>query len=843
MIDVSETLLTITVNGQPVETEPGRLLIHVLQEQGIDIPTLCHDDRLRPYGGCRLCLVARKDDQDELITSCTEIVQDGMIIETDNEEVIEARRQQLQLLALNHRMECPICERHGDCRFQDLVFRYGTPEEMLPFELVRHPKNTSSPVITRDPEKCILCDRCVRVCREVQGVEAISMVDRGLQAKITPLVHNQFDCEFCGQCVNICPVGALVSQPFAGNPPAYLCDAETTTCGYCSCGCQVEFQVYEDRISRIGADLDVYPNDGRLCVKGWLGQDLHHSEQRLTKPLIRRDGELIETSWDEALDAATRALADARDSEKAIVGLGSARLTTEDAYQMQYLMRAVLGTPHVGAESVGGRDGLVDGLAPVTGQPCSTATFEDLADADLAIVLRADPSRTHPLVKTELTMGVRQHGQRVVLASALTGSLDYVVTDDLQITPGTDGTLLAGLAHRMLKTLPSLEETPFRDWANRVAEYTPERVGEITGLTPERIESVASAIEQARSIVFVVVCAAGIPGDEAVIASAAATFAAVLDRDDDREVGVLLLGEKANTQGVLDAGLDPDYLPGARPVADAEARAEVERVWGAPLPSGAGWSMEETLARAAAGDVGLLYLAGRNPEAAWQDPGQTREMIERSGFVIVQDAFLTEAAAMADLVLPVAILAERAGTLVGADGVDRPLRPVMQAPGRVPQDGRIFAELAKRLGTTLPEDAELDTQIDALVNTPVASDTSTYHVPPSPAAMDKTDGLWLDVSPQLFHSGSMTRYSEQLCSLAPLDDLWIAPADAARLRIASGQNVRVTLGEREQTLRARVSTALHPGTVASIWNELEKGVKSLSKSPYSTVKVTIEGMD
>jgi predicted molibdopterin-dependent oxidoreductase YjgC len=836
---------TITINGQSITAPLGKLLIHVCRENGFEIPTLCHDDRLSPYGGCRLCVVSRSDGRGGMVAACSTPVQPEMVIETESEEVVAARRRQLQFLALNHRMECPVCERRGDCRFQDLVFRYGTPEQALPFNLVRHPRDEVSPIISRDPEKCILCGRCVRLCDEVQGVAAIGVMHRGLQAKVGTLLDRPLDCEFCGQCVNACPVGALTARPHLGRAPVHLRTAGTTTCGYCSCGCQLRCEVYDNRIERVSSEEHSAPNSGKLCAKGWLGQDVHHSPKRLTAPLVRRNGGLVETTWEEALNAAASALTTARESGRAIVGMGSPRMTTEDAYQMQYFLRNVIKTPHVGVGAAAGRNGLVDGMAPVAGQPRSTATMEDLAAADLAVVLRADPGRTHPLVKTELMQAIRSHGQRVVLAQSFSAGFGPRVTDDLRIAPGTEAALLTGLGERLLADRPGLaakavDTLRLEGWARGVAVYTPEVTGGITGIEATTIEDVAAAMAEADKTVFVVVCGTGIPGSEIETTRAAAALAALLELD-GRRAGVLVLGEKANTQGVLDAGLDPDFLPGPRPVDDERERASVEAVWSCAPPPGLGWSAAEVVDQAAAGAVELLYLAGENPEGHWPSRNQAREMIERAGFVIVNDAFRTAAAEMADVVFPISILAERAGSFVGADGATRTLRPLLTAPGRAPQDGQIFAELARRMGSTVPEGEALSEQLWTLTTTPAkgASQTNIIPSPPPPPPPSAIEGLLLDTSPQLHHSGLMTCHSEQLSSLSPTIALRMAPGDANRLQITPGQEVFISAGDGELSLRARVDRTTPEGTVASIWDGCGEGIRDLLDTPDLPTSVRV----
>jgi NADH dehydrogenase/NADH:ubiquinone oxidoreductase subunit G len=402
--------LTITVNGEETTVPSGQMLLDSLRNLGIVVPTLCHDDRLTPHGGCRLCVVARRDGRPGLVTSCSTPVQRGMVVETDAPEVIESRRRQLQLLVLNHRMECPVCTRRGDCRLQDLVYLYGSPEEELPFQRPEAPLDRNSPVIVRDPEKCILCARCVRICDEVQGLAAIGIINRGLEARVSTLLERPLDCEFCGQCVNACPVGALAARPYVSDVPAWQREAVVTTCSYCSCGCEVRVETHDGSLQRVTSNVEARPNRGKLCPKGWLGWDVGDDPERLDAPLLRRDGRLVEVSWNEALDAVVAAMRAAREASRPVVGLGSSRLTCEDAYLLQRFVRTVIGSPHVDLGPVGGVGALVDGMGGVSGAPHSTATFEDLAAADVVLMLRGDPTRTHPPARAEADPG--EHAER-----------------------------------------------------------------------------------------------------------------------------------------------------------------------------------------------------------------------------------------------------------------------------------------------------------------------------------------------------------------------------------------------------------------------------------------------
>ncbi|MFZ5787733.1 MAG: molybdopterin-dependent oxidoreductase, partial [Acidobacteriota bacterium] len=751
--------VTITVNGRPVEVPLGTSLLDALRSNGVQVPTLCHDDRLTPYGGCRLCVVQRRDGRGGLVPACSTPVEAGMVIDTDTPEVVSSRTRQLQFLVLNHRMECPVCERRGDCDFQDLIFRYGALEEQLPFTRVPWPRDEGSPLIVRDNEKCILCGKCARLCEEVQGVAAIGIVNRGLAAHVATWLDEPLDCEFCGQCVDACPVAALVARPFVADVPVWQRTVTTTTCSYCSCGCQLEIESFGGKLLRVRSSQSSQPNRGKLCAKGRFGWDVLGSEERITRPLVRRDGRLVEASWDEAFARVTSAVRESRDKGRAIVGLATPRLGLEDAYLFQRLLRGVIGTPHVDCGPGRGVRALAEGVMPVLGAPRSTATFADLASADTVLVLRADPARTHPLVKTELVEGIRKRGQKLILAHSLSGEMDPLAELYLPVAPGGEATLLDAVA-RALAGDPELEKAArsvegFAEWRSSLDGLPAERVA-AAGVSPEHIATMAWLLRQSSRLVVAVVSGHGIPGDEIAVAQAAAELLVLLGRHGSPGSGLLVLGEKADAQGVVDAGLHPALLPGGVSLADDAERGAWGALWGTQVPAGPGWSAREALERAAAGEVGVLYLVGRDPVDAWSRSFSVRPAIEGARTVVVQDAFLTETARAADVVLPVAILIERSGSLVGADGIRRPMRRAVTPPGGGPGDGEVFVEVACRLGGALPVGPALEEEVAALIAKAERRSAARFPTPRYTVAPASGAGLMLDASPQLFHSGSTT---------------------------------------------------------------------------------------
>ena len=819
--DAITATTSITVNGQPAEVPRDVMLLEALRALGIEVPTLCHDERLTPYGGCRLCVVARRDAREGLVPACATPVQRGMVIETHAPEVIASRRQQLQLLALNHRMDCPVCESRGDCRLQELISLYGCPEEQLPFERKTMPRDDYSPVIVRDPEKCVMCGRCVRICDEVQGVAAIGFVDRGLAARVATPMDRPLDCEFCGQCVNACPVGALVARPYVSDVPVWQRDVVVTTCSFCSCGCQITVESHEGKLLRVTSDPRTLPNHGKLCAKGWLGWDVLEESERLEAPLLRRDGRLVRVGWNEALEAVAMVLRDARDANRPVVGVGSSRLTCEDAYLMQRFLRSVVGSPHIDLGPIGGVSALVEGMGEIHGVPHSTATLTDLAQADVALVLRGDPTRTHPLVKTELVQGIRQRGQKLILAHALSGGLERHAQIYLPLEPGTDDMFVNGVTAEVLKLRPAALEfcvdvDGFSDWAASIGDYTPDVVAACTGISAEQITRVARVLVEARKTVAVVVTGLGIPGDEARVTRAAVRLMSLLGKA-EADRGVLVLGENANVQGVLDVGLHAGLFPGHRTAMDESARQELRESWGGEVPAGPGWSAKEAFSHCSKGEVQLLQIVGQDPIAAWPQSFHARKALDGAAFVVVQDAFLTKTARLADVVLPVRILGDRDGSVVGADGVRRTLRPVRNPPA-LPRDGDLFVELARRLGSTLPQGEALQRELAQLLLWPHGKvPVRRFDAVSPPIRHPAWSGMLLDVSPQLFHCGSVTKRSRRLQELAPTLVVRLCPDDARDLAVRNGDPVRVSAGERDLLLRARVDATVRRGTVVVPW--------------------------
>ena len=342
-------MINLTIDDKQIEVAEGTTVLEAAQQLDIDIPTLCHDSRLKPFGACRLCVV-EIEGMAKPVTSCTTPATEGMTVKTRTPRLQRLRKTTVELLLSDHPNDCMVCVSAGDCKLQDLAYAFGIRKNRFAGEMRDHNRVDKNPFIYRVQDKCVMCGLCVRVCEEVQGVGAIGFAERGFEATITPPFGHDLDCEFCGQCVSVCPTGALSGKVWMGKPRLTGVEKTDTTCTYCGCGCNITLHSHGDEVIKVTSDADNH-NRGWLCVKGRFGFEFINSKDRLTTPLIRREkgGELEPASWDEALDLVASRLLDIKKEHgsDAVAGLTSARCTNEENYLFQKMFRAGLGTNNV----------------------------------------------------------------------------------------------------------------------------------------------------------------------------------------------------------------------------------------------------------------------------------------------------------------------------------------------------------------------------------------------------------------------------------------------------------------------------------------------------------------
>ncbi len=617
--------VNITVDGKKVAAPVGTLLIEACKTAGIEVPAFCYYPGLSLQGACRMCMV-KIEKMPKLQTACTTIISEGMAVTTGGAEVEQARKSMVELLLGNHPLDCPVCDAGGECELQDMTFSYGAAESKY-MEAKNHKEEQQwSPVVYFDRPRCILCYRCVRVCDEAMDVAALGIQNRASGSVIAPNMGDHLECEECGMCIDICPVGALTSGAYRYKTRPWEMTHTGTACTHCGDGCKTTLGV---RRSETGMEIvrgdnrdKSGPNGDFLCVKGRYAFDFANHPDRLTQPLVRKNGKLIAVTWEEALTVVAQKLATTRDEHGgASIGvIGSNRTTNEENYLLQKFARVALGTNNIDHVRTADFPAFAAALA---GQPEATASIREVLSAPAILLIGNDPTEQHPLLAYQIRNNVRLNKARLYVVNAESVKLRRQATLFAQIPQGAEGAFAAFLAGN-----DQSASTAARDeWAALRDQLRKE-----TGLV------IAFGSElRGGDIANLVKFGLGISG---------AKF--------------ICLGDYANSRGAADMGLYPDLLPGYIPLAKG---SKFREEWGA-LPDKAGLTLPGMVDAAKNGKLKALFVVGANPVSRMKlDP-----TIFSASFVVVQDLFLSETAAIADVVLPAASAYEKSGTFTNTYG-------------------------------------------------------------------------------------------------------------------------------------------------------------------------------
>jgi NADH-quinone oxidoreductase subunit G len=622
--------VTLTVDGRKITAPAGTLLIEACKSAGIEVPSFCYYPNLSLQGACRMCLV-KIEKMPKLQTACTTVVGEGMIVTSDNDEVRQARKSMVELLLGNHPLDCPVCDAGGECELQDMTFSYGAAESKY-MEAKNHKEEQQwSPVVFFDRPRCILCYRCVRVCGEGMDVWALGVQNRGVSSVIAPNQEDHLECEECGMCIDICPVGALTSGAYRYKTRPWEMKHVGTICTHCGDGCKTTLGV-----RRSDTGMQIVRGDNRdksginndfLCVKGRYAFDFADHAERLSQPLIRKNGTLTPSTWEEAFALIGEHFAEVRDKVggAAIGVVGSNHTTNEENYLLSKFARVVLGTNNVDHHRTADFPAFAAALA---GKPNATASMREVYNAPAVLLIGNNPTDQHPLLAWQIRNSVRLHRSRLYLINSQPIKLGRQASGFHQIPVGTEGKVATFLAGE-----DAAADTIAGEKTNREAWVA----------LREKLRS-----EQNLIIIF----GSEIRGSDV---AALVKFGSAISG-----AKFICLADYANSRGAADMSLYPDLLPGYHQVTD-EGKFHTE--WGS-VPATPGLTIPEMVDAAKAGKLKALYIVGSNPIGRFAiDP-----FVFGNSFVVVQDSFLTETAFMADVVLPAANAYEKSGTVTNTCG-------------------------------------------------------------------------------------------------------------------------------------------------------------------------------
>jgi len=616
--------VNLTVDGKKVTAPAGTLLIEACKSVGIEVPSFCYYPNLSLQGACRMCLV-KVEKMPKLQTACTTVISEGMIVMTKSDEIRQARKSMVELLLGNHPLDCPVCDAGGECELQDMTFSYGAAESKF-IDIKNHREEQQwSPVVYFDRPRCILCYRCVRVCGEGMDVWALGVQNRGVSSIIAPNKEDHLECEECGMCIDICPVGALTSGAYRYKTRPWEMKHIGTTCTHCADGCKTTLGV-----RRADTGMEIVRGDNRdksgingdfLCIKGRYGFDFAHHEDRLTQPLIRKDGRLSPSTWEEAFELIGKRFREIcdRDGGQAIGVVGSTRTTNEENYLLQKFARVVLRTNNIDHHRTADFPAFAAALA---GKPEITASMRDVFNAPATLLIGNNPTEQHPLLAWQIRNNVRLHRARLYVVNSQPIKLRRQATSFTQVQSEIAFAGFLGGNDSLADSFGARESwSALRDKLRTEKDLVIIFGSEIFG----------------NGIAALAKFASGNPGTR-----------------------LICLADYANSRGAADMGLYPDLLPGYHRLAD-EGRFHQE--WGG-VSQTAGLTLPQMVQSAQAGKLKALYVVGANPVEHFSiDPFA----FSRS-FVVVQDMFLTETAAIADVVLPAANAYEKSGTFTNTCG-------------------------------------------------------------------------------------------------------------------------------------------------------------------------------
>jgi formate dehydrogenase alpha subunit len=853
--DVEAATIELSIDGQPVTAKDGVSLYDVIASTGRVIPAMCYHYTFDPFGSCGMCLVMQEGKKAP-VRSCTAKATAGMVIRTEGDDLHQARKKAVEKHLSVHPLDCPVCDADGHCELQDMAFLHGVTN-LANAKQKLIPEDTRSLVLDFNMNRCIACGECINICKDVQMIDALQFIKKGGFTQVVAKGDVPLACEFCGDCLAVCPVGAITNKYSKYLYKPWQLKKTTTTCNYCGDGCQMYVEVKDTDVVRVtsplswknkwGAREDTAKGHGGLCVRGRFGFQFIDSKARLLRPLTRQDGRLVETPWLEAAQQVVDRLAaiKAQHGPQAVAGLITARCTNEELYLFQKLLRGVLGTNWLDSSARYGHVAFVRAARRALGVGRATNDSTDITKAKAILLVGSDLTETNPVASLRVKEAIRVYKSQVLVVDSALTNIGRLASHPLTVRPGTEGLLVRGLVKAAIEQdLVDAEATgrhpqAFEALKRAVAGFSLAAVADRTGIPVAQIEEAAAIFAEAPRAV--VICGEGVVrragGYDLVLSLIDLLW--ITGKLGRPGCGINTVTEEANEQGAVDLGAVPEFLPGQARFDDEAARARFAAAWGADLPpAGSGGGLLDILRRCRSGEIKALYVVGENPLATLPASLGVREALERLELLVCQDPFLTETAQLAHILLPACTFAEKDGTVTSQDGKVQRVRQAMDPLGESLPDWHIFTALATGLGAPFEYESANDIQAEIMrllpgyynlgqpkkpVVSPDAYLADGYPVevaarysslPLTPHAAPHTGNRFgLTMRQVLYHSGKLSTQASGLIQLYPNSGrLRMSAADMERLGLVEGARVRVTSARGALEMGVQADPSLAPGS-------------------------------
>ncbi len=883
---VSEKLVTLEIDGIEVSVPEGTSLMRAAAEVDVQIPKLCATDSLEPFGSCRLCLV-EVEGRRGYPASCTTLADNGMKVRTQTPKLADIRRGVMELYISDHPLDCLTCSANGNCELQDMAGVVGLREVRYGYEGENHlkaKKDQSNPYFSYDPSKCIVCNRCVRACEETQGTFALTIDGRGFESRVSPGQNEAFfdsECVSCGACVQACPTATLMEKSIIahGQPDHRV----VTTCAYCGVGCSFVAEMKGDQVVNMTPNKDGHANHGHSCVKGRFAWGYASHPDRITTPMIRDkiSDPWREVSWEEAINFAADRFKgiQAKYGKGAIGGIVSSRCTNEEDYLVQKLVRAAFGNNNVDTCARVCHSPTGYGLKQTLGESAGTQTFDSVMQADVIMVIGANPTDGHPVFGSQMKRRLREGAKLVVVdprAIDLVKSPHIKADYHLKLRPGTNVAMANAMAHVIVTeglvdeafVAERCEAQAFIDWKNFVSETrnSPEALEAATGVPAAEVRAAARLYASANNAAIYYGLGVTEHSQGSTMVMAIANLAMATGNIGRLGVGVNPLRGQNNVQGSCDMGSFPHELPGYRHVSDDVVRGQFEREWGVTLEKEPGLRIPNMFEAALDGTYKGLYCQGEDIVQSDPNTQHVTAAMEAMECVVVQDLFLNETAKYAHVFLPGASFLEKDGTFTNAERRISRVRQV-KAPLGGFGDWEATMMLAKAMGYQMHYDhpSQIMDEIALLVptfhgvsydkleqmgsvqwpcNEQAPDGTPIMHIEgfvrgkgkffvtqyvPTDEKVTQKFPLILTTGRILAHYnvGAQTRRTDNT-AWHPEDILEIHPHDAEERGIQDGDWVGIQSRAGETVLHAQVSTRMQPGVVYTTFHHPFSGANVIT---------------
>jgi len=816
-------MVSLTIDGKTISVPAGTTILEAARELGIAIPTLCWLQKVSPTGACRICAV-EVEGVDRTMTACNTPVREGIVVTTRSENLTALRKQLVELLLINHPLDCPVCDAGGECDLQNICYDLDVDRQHFEAEDVNHGVIDEWPLIQQVPSRCILCEKCVKVCHEVVGSSSLFLNEAGDRGFIDK--HLEL-CEFCGSCVDVCPTGTMISKPFKFKARPWELRKTPSVCTYCGSQCEIDINVKQNEIYRVTSRDGVTVNNGNLCIGGFFAYGYVNSPRRLTRPLVKKGGTSQPASWDEALDTVADRIQSVRSEAgaDAIAGLSSPRLTNEENYLFQKFFRAAVGSNNIDSEARFGALRAMKALSASLGLHGTSNAIDRIGGSDAVLVFGADATAEAPAIDWQIEIACRKKDGKLVLANMRRVKLARYANAFLDYRPGSEVALANALGRIILESGQADEAYLSRYVGNldelktHLLSVDLDRASAETGLSRELLAQAAGYLGGAEAV-SVVFGADVIKGEMAEQKCAAIANLALISGALHGDVGGLFpVDEKGNMQGLLDMGVFPEGLPGHQ---DYETgRQRFEKAWQVKLPAG-GRDALGILEGIEKGEIKVLYLAATNPLVAFPESARWRKALQKVDFLVVQDILSSDLTAMADVVLPGTSFAEKTGSVTSLDNRVSCLGKALAPRGEAREDWDILARLYDRFdGKVRPLNPEaIQAEIKELA--PLYGDLcfvggdrcrSCRKEPYAPEEKSLTytpveggaaaEGLQLLSGKILFQFGTTSTYADATLEVVPGGYVEMHPEDAEACGVAEGGRVKVVsaVGSAEGPLK------------------------------------------